>query len=102
MSRLWGSRKYWAYIPQVRHAEEKLVGYAHLNEILLCPISINSTLGGTTRKLTQEVVGAARWNIRNAHMLRPKGDEVVDGRRIVSFNVCAKELATYIFPTRNC
>ena len=65
----------------------------HLHEILLCPFVVRAGTRGIARDLAEHVEWLAGGDVRDAHVLRAKSDEVVDWRVVVSLDVRAQELS---------
>jgi len=68
----------------------------NLNEMLLRPREVHAGTGGVAGGLTDEVIGAADREIRHAHVLGTKGDEIVYGRGVEALDIGAEELAAWI------
>ena len=66
----------------------------YLNDVILCPFAVYSTLCESARDLAGDVGASAEGEIGYAHVLRAKRDEVVYGRDCVrvALDVCAEEL----------
>jgi hypothetical protein len=79
-----------------RCKEDKEKEARHLNEISLRPLIVYTSACRIPHKVAQYVVGFARGDIRNAHVLRAKGDEIPHWRVVVTLDVCSHELAPYM------
>ena len=67
-------------------------GAFYLNEVMLGPLAVYASAQCISRKIAGQIVGFAGRYIRYAHVLRAEGDEIADGRVIVSLGIRAKEL----------
>ena len=65
----------------------------YLNEVLLRPLVVHASAHCIPCEIAEQVVGFAGWQVRYAHVLRAKGDEIADRRIVVALYVRAKELA---------
>ena len=79
-----------------RCKEGKEKGARYLNEILLRPLIVHTSACRIPHKVAENVVGLARGNIRYAHVLRAKGDEIPDWRVVVALDVCPKKLPPWM------
>jgi len=79
-----------------RCKEGKEKGPRYLNEILLRPLIVHTSACRIPHKVAENVVGLARGDIRYAHVLRSKGDEIPDWRIVVAFEVCSKKLPPWM------
>jgi hypothetical protein len=64
----------------------------YLHEILLRPVVVHASARRVAHELAEHVERLAWGDVRDAHVLRAKSDEIADWRVVVSFDVRAQEL----------